>query len=98
MVGVPAGVTEDQLKALGAAAASSGAVALVHVVGVTPEAPTLRPAGLQPRRADARAEDFRSAWRELSTADDGADLAAVSLGTPHLSLAEFERLTPMVAV
>jgi predicted aconitase len=33
--------TEDQLKALGAAAASSGGVALFHAVGVTPEAPTL---------------------------------------------------------
>ena len=38
---VTAGASEDQLKALGAAAASSGAVALVHVVGATPEAPTL---------------------------------------------------------
>ena len=32
---------EDQLKALSAAASSSGAVALFHIVGVTPEAPTL---------------------------------------------------------
>jgi predicted aconitase len=98
IVGVPAGVTEDQLKALGAAAASSGAVALVHVVGVSPEAPTLETCA----SADAEAltltpDDFRSAWRELSTADDGADLAAVSLGTPHLSLAEFERLAPLMA-
>jgi predicted aconitase len=36
--------TEDQLKALCAAAASSGAVALCHIVGVTPEAPTLEAA------------------------------------------------------
>ena len=33
--------SSDQLKALGAAAASSGAVALFHIVGITPEAPTL---------------------------------------------------------
>src|SRR5580698_3418530 len=32
---------EDQLKAFGAATASSGAVALFHIVGVTPEAPTV---------------------------------------------------------
>ena len=32
---------EDQLKALCAGAASSGAVALFHIAGVTPEAPTL---------------------------------------------------------
>lgn len=39
--GLPASTTRDQLKALGAAAASSGAVALFHVAGVTPEAPTV---------------------------------------------------------
>ena len=36
--GLPPDTTEDQLKALGAAAASSGAVGLFHVIGVTPEA------------------------------------------------------------
>lgn len=98
VVGVPSGVSEDQLKALGAAAASSGAVGLVHVVGTTPEAPTL--ADCVHKEAEetvVRPADLRAAFGELSTADDGADLAAVSLGTPHLSLAEFERLTPMVA-
>src|SRR3972149_1546237 len=33
--------SEDRLKALGAAASSSGTVALFHLVGTTPEAPTL---------------------------------------------------------
>ena len=37
-------MSEDDLKALGAAAASSGAVALFHVVGRTPEAPDLETA------------------------------------------------------
>ena len=39
--GLPAGQSEDRLKAIGAAAASSGAVAMFHVIGSTPEAPTL---------------------------------------------------------
>ena len=39
--GLPSTTTRDQLKALGAAGASSGAVALFHVEGVTPEASTL---------------------------------------------------------
>jgi len=39
IAGLPPNVGEDQLKALGAAAASSGAVGLFHVAGVTPEAP-----------------------------------------------------------
>jgi predicted aconitase len=39
--GLPTDVGEGRLKALGAAAASSGSVALFHAVGVTPEAPTM---------------------------------------------------------
>jgi predicted aconitase len=98
VVGVPAGASEDQLKALGAAAASSGAIGLVHVVGTTPEAPTLADCvHAEAEEVAVRPTDFQAAFGELSTAGDGADLAAVSLGTPHLSLAEFERLTPMVA-
>jgi len=42
--GLPSSTTRDQLKALGAAAASSGSVALFHVVGVTPEAPSVEAA------------------------------------------------------
>ena len=42
--GLAAQLSEDQLKALSAAASSSGAVALLHLVGVTPEAPTLEAA------------------------------------------------------
>jgi predicted aconitase len=45
VVGLPATTTEDQLKALGAAAASSGAVALFHVVGVLAQAAEADPLG-----------------------------------------------------
>ena len=44
IVGLDAKPGEDQLKALCAAAASSGALAMIHLVGITPEAPTLRDA------------------------------------------------------
>ena len=37
---LPSDTSEDRLKAVGAAAASSGSVALFHAIGVTPEAPT----------------------------------------------------------
>src|SRR3954467_8621020 len=42
--GIVVSPAEDQLKAFAAAAASSGRVALFHMVGVTPEAPTLEAA------------------------------------------------------
>ena len=99
IVGLPAGTSEDDLKALGAAAASSGAVALFHVVGVTPEAPNLETAcgGLTPELLlQLTAEDLHEAARSLSSVADGARLSAVSLGTPHFSVAEFARLMPLL--
>jgi predicted aconitase len=97
--GLPPGQSEDRLKALGAAAASSGSVAMFHVVGSTPEAATLDDA-LQ-RRAPERVElvslaELRAVRDELSTAE-GERLTAVSLGTPHASLSELERYAAMLA-
>lgn len=93
LLGLPKDVDEDRLKAFGAAAASSGGVALFHVVGRTPEAPSLQ-AALQGGTAPVVAvtgEDLRAARAELSTAR-GSRLDAVSLGTPHASPAEIAAL------
>jgi predicted aconitase len=89
-VGLPPDVPEDALKAVGAAAASSGGVALFHVVGRTPEAPTLEAA--LGTNADApvhhiTAQRLNAARQELSTAREDK-LDAVSLGTPHASVDE----------
>lgn len=99
IVGLPASVQEDDLKALGAAAASSGAVAMFHAVGLTPEAETLDDAFQGELPEDTirlTAEDLRETVRDLSTVPDGTPLAAVCLGTPHYSLAEFARLLPLL--
>jgi predicted aconitase len=97
--GLPAGVTEDQLKALGAAAASSGSVALFHVVGVTPEAPALADAmgGGSPVQEITVTPEMVARSREALTAAAPGRLAAVSVGTPHFSVAEFERLVDLAA-
>jgi predicted aconitase len=90
--------TEDQLKALGAAASSSGSVALFHVVGVTPEAPTLEEALQRRSPVETLAvglDDLRAARRELETAS-GEDLDLVVLGSPHFSFEELKRLAPLV--
>ncbi len=89
---------EDQLKAFSAAVASSGRVALFHIVGVTPEAPTLDAAfqGRTPLETrDVSIADLRAARRELTTAD-GQPLDMVILGSPHFSVAEFAALAPLV--
>jgi predicted aconitase len=96
--GVTVRPPEDQLKAFAAAAASSGRVALFHMVGVTPEAPTTAAAfqGRAPvRTRTITVSDLRAARRELTTAD-GRELDMVILGSPHFSLAEFAKLAPLV--
>lgn len=88
--------TEDQYKAFGAAAASSGTVALFHIAGLTPEAPTVEVAFQGEKPADIRSitmSDLRGARQELTTAD-GRHLDMVVLGSPHFSLAEFKTLSP----
>lgn len=101
ITGLPADTQEDDLKALGAVAASSGAVAMFHAVGLTPEAPSLE-AALQGHQSEETirlsADDLRKTVRQLSTVPDGTPLVAVSLGTPHFSLAEFARLMPLIGV
>ena len=97
--GIVVAPPEDHLKAFAAAAASSGRVALFHMVGVTPEAPTLAAAfrGRSPEQTiDVSVDDLRAARRELTTAD-GRDLDMVILGSPHFSVAEFRALAPLVA-
>jgi predicted aconitase len=98
LAGLPP-VSEDRMKALGAAAASTGGVALCHVVGTTPEAPTLADAlGHRAPRRTVRIgpTEIRDARDALSSAPDAA-IDAVSVGTPHLSLLEIQRLAERVA-
>lgn len=91
--GLPSTATEDQLKALGAAAASSGSIALFHAVGVTPEAASTEVAtlGRHTRRRTITRSNIAEARDQLTTSR-GQGLSAVSIGTPHLSLRGFATL------
>lgn len=98
LTGLQVQPSEDQLKALGAAAASSGDVALFHLVGITPEAPTLDAAlGRRPPEQTHSIDmsKLHGAWRELTSTAD-AELDMVVLGSPHFSLNEFRALDPLL--
>jgi predicted aconitase len=89
--------TEDQLKALGAAAASTGAVGLFHVIGVTPEARSRAAAfGDAPPEEVIRLDlaSLATARAGLSTTNRSAGdpIDAVAIGSPHLSVEELRTL------
>lgn len=92
---LPKETTRDQLKALCAASAASGGVELLHVVGVTPEAPTLMSVFKSGEKFEIAPEHLKAAHRELSTASDG-QLDCVALGTPHFSISEFSELVELL--
>jgi predicted aconitase len=77
----------DQLKTLGAAMAASGAVALYHVEGLTPEAELMDASGLETIEVGDR--ELREAYEKLNT---GRDPDIIILGCPHASLKEIAAL------
>jgi hypothetical protein len=87
----PSHIGEDRLKAMGAAAASTGAVGLFHIAGITPEDPRLLPDHDCMRLTGAMLHEARD---RLSTtkARQGEAVDAVAVGSPHFSLEEFRRL------
>jgi predicted aconitase len=90
---------EDILKAFGASAASSGAVALFHVAGATPEAPdeeTARQGGAPLERICVTSSMIVDAQRRLSTAEHANRIDAVAIGSPHLSVEEFQQLRALL--
>jgi len=100
IAGLPADTTEDELKAIGAASASSGSVAMFHAVGITPEARSLDVAlgGKQPEAViPVDMNDLREVRATLNSASPGDALVAVSVGTPHFSLAECATLERLLA-
>jgi predicted aconitase len=96
--GLPPETPPDSLKAIAAAGASSGGIAMFHAVGVTPEAPDLEAAtgGDDPEETVTVTPEMLVAARDsLSSASDGP-VSMVALGTPHFSLTEFERAAALI--
>ena len=84
----------DDLKAFGAAFATTSAAPLFHIAGVTPEAidpAQVLDAGTRIPVEKIRLQDLMLSWRELNSARDPR-VDVVSLGNPHFSLGEFAHL------
>ncbi|MFQ7737539.1 MAG: aconitase X, partial [Emergencia timonensis] len=87
MLGTP---DTEELKALCAAAAASGSVALLHIVGITPEARTLEEAfgGNRPQETIAFTEKDLLETREKMNTHKGKNVDIVALGCPHYTINE----------
>ena len=92
LTGIRSRPTLEELKALSAAGAASGAVDLYHIEHVTPEAAAglLRLDGIEDRVEIAR-EDLRAIQHRLTTGSV-QDVDLVTFGCPHASLQEVQEI------
>lgn len=85
-------VSPDDLKAFGAAFATTSAAPMFHILGITPEATTVEGvSGADLSTVPVKVEDLARTWEELNIAGT-PDVDMVSLGNPHFSLTEIEAL------
>jgi len=83
---LPLSPSKDELKALGAALGASGAVALYHVEGVTPESSNF----------DVPIECISVASEDIKKAYGGNTPDLVALGCPHCSGAELSKIADLL--
>lgn len=86
----------DELKHLGASLASYGSMAMFHMVGVTPEAPTQETAfrGKRPPKAMIVTDaDIQAVYDSYSYRDGGSNIVVFS--GPQLSLFEMQNLAEL---
>jgi len=90
--GLPQTANTDQLKALGAAMAASGAVALYHAENITPEAHLQDISGLE--RIFVTQKDIEETYEKLTQQEGEPDI--VVLGCPHASIREIADVAKLV--
>lgn len=87
----------EQLVYLGAALASSGGVAMFHIIGVTPEAPTLE-AAMKDKQYDViniAEKEIEQGCQQLTSAGS-TKVDYVAIGCPHCSLRQLEEVAKLL--
>lgn len=91
-------MSEADLKYFTIAHCISGAMALEHVIGITPEAPTME-AAFGPNKPEKTIvvdkKTLASAYDQLTTSDK-KEVDAVVLGCPHLTLEEIREIAQLL--
>lgn len=90
--------TMSMLKGFNAAGASSGGIMMYHVIGVTPEAPTLKAAFGHKRIKETLAYGQAERRQIYEALNSGKDLKVdlINMGCPHYSLEELRKVTKLL--
>ncbi|MEM2703724.1 MAG: aconitase X catalytic domain-containing protein [Candidatus Bathyarchaeia archaeon] len=97
-IGLPQNISLQSLQALAYPLPVSGAVPMFHLVGITPEAPTIEAAfgGDKPEdKITVTASDIKEVYEE-SRRTDKEKVDLVIFGCPHCTLQEIEEIAAML--
>ena len=90
--------SKDDLKAFGAAFATTSGAPMFHIVGVTPEATTLEAVVdkyFPPALVELDMNELNQCWDKLNSADENQFVDLISLGNPHFSFSEIKKLAAL---
>ena len=90
IVGLPETLSQDQIRFIIAPMPTAGAVSMCHLVGITPEAPTVEAAfgGKTPEdKITVGPKEMQSAYEKLTTTQE-EDVDLVCFGCPHCSISQ----------
>lgn len=92
--GIPSNPNLEELKALSAALAASGAVSMFHAVGVTPEAPTLEEAfgGRQPAKVIFFGDEEKAQAEQALNKEPSDHVDWILVGCPNASVEEIRQV------
>jgi predicted aconitase len=99
--GMPGSISWDELKLLGAAAATSGSITLYHIVGITPEAPTEAAAFGEKKPEECPTVEFGE--NELRETEESLsysktkEVSLVAFGCPHASITEIREIARLLS-
>jgi predicted aconitase len=96
--GLPGDMNMEQIKSLMAPLGTSGAVSMCHIVGLTPDAPTLEQAlgGKQPSETIRVGKDEINSTKALYGGAEGEPVDMVVFGCPHWSVQEVRDLASLL--
>jgi predicted aconitase len=98
LVGLPRTMTQDQIRFLISPMPTAGAISLCHMVGITPEAPTLEAAfGNRPAvdQISVSRKEMESSYTKLTTTQrEEVDL--VCFGCPHCSIPQIREIASLL--
>lgn len=88
--------TLENLKLLGAAMAASGGIALYHIEGITPEAKKFGNKIFSKKIEKVKIESLDEGYKNLNFNSDTKKVDLVSIGCPHASLQELEKISKLL--